>query len=84
MARGIALRTDYDGDALRALARSACDAKQARRLLSLSLIYDGGSRSEAARHGDAGLQPVRNRLLHYHVNGPLHDGRTLNSGAGRG
>jgi len=43
-----------------------------------------GSHSEAARHGDAGLQPVRNRLLHYHVNGPLHDGRTLNSGARRG
>ena len=44
MARGIPLRTDYDSDALWALARSTDDAKQARRFLALSLIYDGGLR----------------------------------------
>ncbi|MCZ6455571.1 MAG: hypothetical protein O6909_15140 [Alphaproteobacteria bacterium] len=45
MAHVIPLRPDYDGDALRVLARSTGNANQARRLLSLSLIYDGGSRS---------------------------------------
>ena len=32
MARGISLRSDYNGDDLRSLARSSRDAKQARRL----------------------------------------------------
>lgn len=78
MARGIPLRNDYDGDALRALARSAGDAKQSRRLLALSLIYDGGSRSEAARHGGVGLQSVRDWVLHFNADGPdgLLDGKS--------
>ena len=42
MSRGIPLRADYASDDLRALARTTDDAKQARRLLALSLIYDGG------------------------------------------
>ena len=59
MARGIFLRSDFTGDDLRALARSSKDAKQARRLLALCLIYDGGTRSDAARHGGVDLQTVR-------------------------
>lgn len=61
MARGISLRNDYASDDLRALARSSKDGKRARRLLALSLIYDGRSRSEAARHGGVGLQTVEVR-----------------------
>ncbi len=57
MARGIPLRTDYDGDALRALARSTGNAKQARRLLALSLIYNGGTRSEAADENGGAIVP---------------------------
>ena len=52
MARGISLRDDYDGKVLRGLARSTDDTKQAQRLLALSLIYHGSSRSEAAHHAD--------------------------------
>ncbi len=72
------LRADYDGDDLRAMARSAGDAKQARRLLALSLIYDGGSRSEAARHADVSVQTVRDWVLRFNASGPdgLVDGKS--------
>ena len=33
---------------LRGLARASEDADQVRRLLALALIYDGGSRTQAA------------------------------------
>jgi transposase len=69
MARGIPLRSDFDGDDLRAFARSTDDAKQARRLLALSLIYDGGSRSEAARHANVSLQAVRDWVLRFNAEG---------------
>jgi hypothetical protein len=51
MAAAIALRSDVTGPDLRRLARRTQDAKQARRLLALATIYDGGSRSDAARIG---------------------------------
>ena len=59
MAAAIALRSDFTGADLRRLARRAQDARQARRLLALLTIYDGGSRSEAANGGDVGLQIIR-------------------------
>ena len=43
MAAAVALRTDFTGSALRHLARYTRDANQARRLLALAVIYDGGS-----------------------------------------
>jgi hypothetical protein len=46
IARAIALRSDFSGAGLRALARHAKDAAQARRLLALAVIYDGGARHE--------------------------------------
>ena len=70
MARGIPLRSDFNDDDLRLLARSTDDAKQARRLLALSLIYDGASRSEAARHAKASLQAVRDWVLRFNAEGP--------------
>jgi len=78
MTRGIPLRLDFTGDDLRALARSSGDAKQARRLLALSLIHDGGSRSEAARHGGVDLQTVRDWVLRFNAEGPdgLVDGKS--------
>ena len=78
MARGIPLRDDFNVDRLRALGRSAGDAKQARRLLALSLIYDGGSRSEAARHANVNLQTVRDWVLRFNAEGPdgLIDGKS--------
>ena len=48
MAAAIDLRSDFDGDGLRRIARSSKDGRQVRRLLALAAIYDGGGRSEAA------------------------------------
>ena len=59
MGRAVALREDFDGPALRRLAKASKDAGQSRRLLALAEIYDGGRRTEAARIGTVGLQVVR-------------------------
>ena len=37
----VPLRTDFDADGLRAIARTTKDGPQARRLLALAAIYDG-------------------------------------------
>ena len=55
----IALRTDFDAIAVRSAARRSKDGAQARRLLALAAIYDGSSRTEAARIGGVTLQIVR-------------------------
>ena len=53
------LRTDYDAASLRSLARQAGDANQTRRLLALASIYDGSSRSAAAKMVGVGVQIIR-------------------------
>jgi hypothetical protein len=58
------------GPDLRRLARRTQDAKHARRLLALATIYDGGSRSDAARIGDVVLQIIRDWVLRFNENGP--------------
>ena len=70
MASPISLRTDLDAAALRREARRSRDAAQARRLLALSVIHDGGSRSEAARLGGVTLQIVRDWGLRLNAEGP--------------
>ena len=70
MAAAIALRSDFDGMALRRLAKGTKDSAQARRLLALAEICDGGSRSDAARIGDVGLQTVRDWVLRFNAEGP--------------
>jgi transposase len=70
MARAIALRSDFTGTELRALARQSKNASQARRLLALAVIYDGGARSEAAKFGDVTLQIVRDWVLRFNAEGP--------------
>src|SRR3954453_7125392 len=59
----VPLRTDFDGNALRAIARQTKDGPQARRLLALAAIYDGASRTEAARIGGATVQIVRDWVV---------------------
>ena len=49
MAAPIPLRSDYDGPALRRFAKASVDANQTRRLLALSVIYDGGRRGAPHR-----------------------------------
>ena len=69
MPNAIALRPDLDAPALRGLARRSKDAAQARRLLSLAVIYDGGSRTEAARLGNVTLQIVRDWVVRFNAEG---------------
>ena len=78
MGRGIALRNDYSSAELQSLARSARDGNQARRLMTLSLIYDGWQRSAAARHGGVDIQTVRYWVLRFNADGPdgLLDGKS--------
>ena len=54
-----ALRDGFDVQGLRMLARQSKHAGQARRLLALAAIYEGGRRHEAARIGGVTLQIVR-------------------------
>ncbi len=69
MAAAIGLRDDFDGQGLRVLAKATKDAAQVRRLMALATIYDGGSRTDAARIGGVGLQTVRDWVLRFNARG---------------
>lgn len=69
MGSAVSLREDFDAERLRRLARQTTDAAQARRLLALASIYDGGSRSNAARLGSVTLQIVRDWVLRFNAHG---------------
>jgi len=69
MAAAVRLRDDFDAGQLRHLAKRSCDGDQVRRLLALAAIYDGSSRSEAARIGGVGLQSVRDWVLAFNAEG---------------
>ena len=62
---------------LRGLARGSRDSDQTRRLLSLAVIYEGGTRGDAAQVGGVGLQTVRDWVLRFNADGPdgLLDGK---------
>ncbi len=70
MGRALALREDFTGSDLKRLARSSRDADQTRRLLALAVIYDGGSRGEAAQLGGVGRQIVRDWVERFNAEGP--------------
>jgi len=70
MAAAIVLRPDYIADDLRRLAKASRDAKQTRRLLALAAIYDGASRTMAARIGGVGLQILRDWVMRFNAEGP--------------
>jgi transposase len=70
MAAAVRVRGDYSVGRLRALAKRSGDANQTRRLLALAAIYDGGSRTEAAKIGGVGLQTVRDWVLALNTEGP--------------
>jgi transposase len=69
MAAPITLREDFDAPDLRRLAKATKDAAQARRLLALAEIYNGGSRTDAARIGGVTLQIVRDWVLRFNSGG---------------
>jgi transposase len=66
----IALRTDFDAGQLRRAARRSRHAGQARRLLALAVIYDGATRTEAAKMGGVTLQIVRDWVIKFNASGP--------------
>ena len=62
------LRQDFDASQLRGLARKTKDGPQARRLLALAAIYDGATRTEAAKIGDVTAYrgaPLPEETLHF-------------------
>ena len=73
----ISLRGDFDALGLRAAARRSKDSGQARRLLALAAVYDGATRTEAARIGGVTLQIVRDWVLKFNARGAdgLIDGK---------
>ena len=70
MSAPIPLRQDFEASQLRGLARKSKDGPQARRLLALAAIYDGATRTEAAKIGGVGLQIIRDWVLRFNARGP--------------
>ena len=66
----VALRPDYTAVRLQQLARRSKDAPQTRRLLALAVVYEGGSRTQAAKIGGVSLQTVRDWVLRFNAHGP--------------
>src|SRR4051794_37196368 len=66
----VPLRTDFDAKALRTIARATKDGPQARRLLALAAIYDGATRTAAARIGGVTVQIVRDWVVKFNAHGP--------------
>lgn len=66
----IPIRSDFDGSTLRVAAKATKDAAQARRLLALAEIYDGGTRGDAARIGGVTLQIIRDWVVRFNARGP--------------
>ena len=66
----IPLRQDFEASQLRGLAKKSKDGPQARRFLALAAIYDGATRTEAAKIGGVGLQIIRDWVLRFNARGP--------------
>jgi transposase len=74
----VSLRGDFKASQLRALARKTKDGPQARRLLALAAIYDGATRTEAARIGGVTPQIIRDWVMRFNARGAagLLDGKS--------
>jgi transposase len=70
MSAAILLRGDFDAAHLRALARQSKEAAQTRRLLALAAIYEGASRTAAAKIGGVTVQIIRDWVVRFNAHGP--------------
>jgi transposase len=70
MGQAIAVRTDYTAAEVRLLAKQAKDAAQARRLLAIAAVLDGGSRTEAATNAGMDRQTLRDWVIRFNEQGP--------------
>src|ERR1700730_5140013 len=79
MAIPVSLRGDFKASQLRGLARKTKDGPQTRRLLAVAAIYDGATRTEAAKIGGVGLQIIRDWVMRFNARGAagLLDGKSL-------
>jgi hypothetical protein len=66
----IPLRADFNSCMTRAAAKRSKDGPQARRLLALAAIYDGATRTQAAKIGGVTLQIVRDWVVKFNAHGP--------------
>ena len=70
MPAALPLRSDFDSETLRSLARRGRDCNQSRRLLSLAAVYDGMRRGDAARIGGMDGQGLGLSVLRFDAVGP--------------
>jgi transposase len=66
----IPLRADFDAQMSRAAAKRSKDGPQARRLLALAAIYDGATRTQAAKISGVTPQIVRDWVVKFNALGP--------------
>lgn len=66
----IPLWTDHNAGLVRLAAKRTKDGPQARRLLPLAAVYEGASRTEAARSGGVSVQIVRDWVVKFNADGP--------------
>jgi transposase len=81
MAIPVALRGDFKASQLRGLARKTKDGPQARRLLAVAAIYDGATRTEAAKIGGVGLQIIRDWVMRFNARGGCRSARRQIAGS---
>jgi transposase len=66
----ITLRSDFDAARVRSAAKRSKDGAPVRRLLAVAAIYEGATRTEAAKIGGVTLQIVRDWVLKFNAHGP--------------
>jgi putative transposase len=70
MPAALELRADWDAKRVRAAAREAEDADQARRLLAIAAAYEGQDRAAAAKIGAMERQTLRDWVHRFNAAGP--------------
>src|SRR5919112_5068306 len=70
MPAAVGLRPDWDAKRVRAAAREAQDADQARRLLAIAAAYEGQDRTTAAEIGAMDPQRLRDWVHRFNAAGP--------------
>src|ERR1044072_2342493 len=70
MPAAVVLRPDWGAKRVRAAAREAKDADQARRLLAIAAAYDGQDRTAAAKLGAMDPQRLRDWVRRFNAQGP--------------
>jgi transposase len=66
----VPLRADFDAVGVLALAKKSKIGAQSRRLLAVAAIYDGASRTQAAKIAGVTLQIIRDWIVKFNASGP--------------